>query len=152
MEKDKNSFSIFLNIVLGLLFVGSVLFSYFFGNFGGISLKELNEQYVEKNSLKFEDLPKSIQQRYVNRTKLKSNTPKDDDITQKLFDEDGNPLDVVITDEDEFLKVLKALQKRVAFLEHENLSLMTDKEELLKIVKEEKEKTKKSKTSSLFKS
>ena len=49
MPNSNNSFSIFLNIVLGLLFAGSVIFSYFFGNFGGISLKELNGNYVQKD-------------------------------------------------------------------------------------------------------
>jgi hypothetical protein len=138
----KNSFSLFLNIVLGLLFVGSVLFSYFFGNFGGISLKELNNQYIEKNSLKFEDLPKNIQNRYISKNRLKTYTNKSDDNLPKLFDDDGNPLNIEIKSEDDFYKILQSLQKKILFLEQENLSLSNDKEELLEIVKEEKAKNK----------
>ena len=130
-----NSFSMFLNILLGLLLSGSIVFSYFFGNFGGISLKELNDGYLLKKELSFSDLPKEVQKRYINRDKF--NSTKKEDKIERIFDDEGNPL---IDDIEEFKDVINALQDRVDFLEKENIILSTDKNELLKIVAYEKSK------------
>jgi len=130
-----NSFFIFLSIILGLLFVGSLGFSYLFGNFGGISLKELNSGYLLKQELSFSDLPLTVQKRYINRDKSTSQI-KESTIT-RVFDDEGNPL---IEDMSELREFVTTLQNRVAFLERENIIISTDKSELLKIVEHEKSK------------
>ncbi len=130
-----NSFFIFLSIILGLLFVGSLGFSYMFGNFGGISLKELNSGYLLKKELSFNNLPKEVQKKYINRDKSTSQI-KESTIT-RVFDDEGNPL---IEDMNELREFIITLQNRVAFLERENIIISTDKSELLKIVEHEKSK------------
>ncbi|HIP45856.1 MAG TPA: hypothetical protein EYG93_11155 [Sulfurospirillum arcachonense] len=130
-----NSFFVFLSIVLGLLFAGSIAFSYFFGNFGGISLKELNSTYLLKNELRFSDLSDVLQKRYINRDKSNSRI-KETKVT-RIFDDEGNPL---IEDMGELSEIVQSLQNKVSFLERENIIISTDKNELLKIVEHEKSK------------
>ena len=131
-----NSFFTFLSVVLGFLFAGSVAFSYFFGNFGGISLKELNSGYLLKKELRFSDLNTEVQKRYINRDKSNSKI-KETKIT-RLFDDEGIPL---IEDMGELSEIVQSLQNKVAFLERENIIISTDKNELLKIVEHEKSKS-----------
>ena len=130
-----NSFFTFLSIVLGLLFAGSIAFSYYFGNFGGISLQELNSGYLLKKELRFSDLSDELQKRYINRDKLNSQI-KETKIT-RIFDDEGNPL---IEDMGELSEIVQSLQNKVSFLERENIIISTDKNELLKIVEHEKSK------------
>ncbi|WP_024954598.1 hypothetical protein [Sulfurospirillum arcachonense] len=139
MNNTNNSFSIFLNIVLGLLFLGSLVFTYFFGNFDGISLKDLNANYRLKSELSFADLPKNIQTKYISRNKIENRSVSNASIT-KAFDNEGNPLVIEAEDIDDFREIVKSLQDRVVFLEKENIFLSNDKEELLKIVQHEKAK------------
>jgi len=139
MNSNNNSFSIFLNIVLGLFFIGSIVFSYFFGNFGGISIKELNDNYMIKDELSFKDLPQNIQKKYIDRDQLKLMDNSNETI-KKAFDDEGNPLVIEAEDADDFNKIVKSLQERIIFLEKENIFLSNDKDELLKIVEHEKSK------------
>lgn len=139
MSSNNNSFSIFLNIILGLLFAGSVVFAYFFGNFGGISIKELNDNYLPKEELTFQKLPKNVQKKYIQRDTLtQKNNPND--YIKKAFDDEGNPLSIEAESADDYNKIVDSLQKRIIFLEKENIFLSNDKEELLKIVEHEKSK------------
>jgi hypothetical protein len=131
----QNSFSVFLNIVLGLLLLGSIIFSYFFGNFGGISLQELNNDYLIKQELSFSDLPKEIQKKYINRDNFKQK--KETTKVDMVFDDDGNP---VIDGVENLRNIITNLQERISYLENENMVLATDKNELLKIVEYEKSK------------
>ncbi len=128
-----NSFFIFLSIILGLLFAGSVVFSYMLGNFGGISLKELNSAYLLKKELSFSDLPVETQKRYVDRDESDFKL-KETEIT-RVFDDEGNPL---VEDIGELRELVSSLRSRVAFLERENFVVETDKNELLKMVEHEK--------------
>jgi len=131
----KDSFSVFLNIVLGLLFIASLIFSYFFGNFGGISLSELNSAYLLKKELRFTDLPADVQKKYINR--YKSNLQIKETKIARVFDNEGNPL---IKNISELGEIVQSLQNKVSFLERENIILSTDKNELLKIAEDEKSK------------
>lgn len=137
MENKNNSFLMFLSMVLALLLTGSIAFGYFFGNFGGISIKELKSNYVTKESIKFADLPLEIQKSYIKKDDIKVK-PKTNSGLEKVFDELGNPLDVIEGDIDDLQVIIKSLQDRVMFLEQENLFLSNDKNELLKIVQSEK--------------
>jgi len=139
MNNTNNSFSIFLNIVLGLLLIGSIIFSYFFGNFGGISIKELNDNYIVKGELVFQDLPENVQKKYMNRDTFSVKNSSNETI-KKAFDDEGNPLVIEAEDAEDFNEIVKSLQERIVFLEKENIFLVNDKEELLKIVEHEKSK------------
>ncbi len=130
-----SSFSIFLNIIFGFLLVGSISFSYIFGNFGGISIKELNDGYLLKKELRFSDLSASLQKRYIDRKKFKTKNSQNTPL--KVFDDDGNPL---FEDVEEFKEIVNSLKNRVTFLERQNIIISTDKSELLKIVAHEKSK------------
>ncbi len=132
---QQNFFSVFLNIILSLLLLGSIIFSYFFGNFGGISLEELNKNYLVKQELSFSDLPKEIQKKYINRDGFK--TQLEETKIDMVFDDEGNP---ILNGEENFKNIIKSLQEKVSYLENENMILATDKNELLKIVEYEKSK------------
>lgn len=139
--KNNSSFALFLNIVLGILLVGTIVFSYFFGNFGGISIIELKENYVIKEDIKFSDLPDIVKDEYIKKDEI---VPKANTIVglEKVFDQFGNPIEVVEGNIDDLQVVIKSLQERVLFLEQENLLISNDKNELLKIVQKEKSKAK----------
>jgi phosphohistidine swiveling domain-containing protein len=137
MEEKNNSFLLFLSIVLALLLVSSIAFSYFFGNFGGVSIKELKSAYVTKESINFGDLPLEIQKNYIKKDEIKFK-PKTNIGLEKVFDEQGNPLEIIEGDVDDLQSIIKSLQDRVLFLEQENIFISNDKNELLKIVQNEK--------------
>ncbi len=130
-----NSFFIFLSLLLGALFVGSIVFSYTLGNFDGISLKELNRDYLSKKELSFSSLPLSVQKRYIDRDRSNSQIKETKMI--RVFDDNGNPL---VEDMGELKEFVATLQNRVAYLERENIIIESDKSELIKIVEYEKSK------------
>lgn len=130
---QNNHFSLFLNIVLAILFAGSIAFSYFFGNFGGISFAQLKTDYILKDSLRFTDLPREIQGRYIDKN-IVHNTPKDEGNEQKVFDTEGNPLASEDTQQSE------QIQDKVSVLENKIILLLTTQEELNAALAAEKEK------------
>jgi hypothetical protein len=132
-----SSFSLFLNIVLSLLLLGTLVFSYFFGNFGGISLRELRDSYVLKEDLKFSDLPKLVKESYIKKSALPAHPTPSKDL-EKVFDKEGNPIEDVDGSVEDLRSLIKSLQERVLYLEQENMLLSNDKSELLKIVQKEK--------------
>lgn len=136
MDKN-NSFPVFLNIVLSLVLLGSLAFSYFFGNFGGIGLKELNNNYILKDDLKFKDIPTVIKDEYVRKDAI-TLKPKSHKGLEKVFDKDGNPIQEVDGSVEDLQGLIKSLQERVVYLEQENMLLSNDKNELLKIVQTQK--------------
>jgi len=130
-----NYFHLFLSMILGLLFTGTVIFSYLFGNFGGISIKELNDEYLLKEELSFSDLPAEEQDKHIsNNTGFQALKSKED----RIFDSEGNP---IAQRPDGMEELLGSLQEKVLFLEKENMLLAADKNELLKIVEHEKSKS-----------
>jgi len=137
--KKNNSFPIFLNIVLGILLIGSISLGYFFGNFDGISIKDLKTQYISKSDIKFTDLAENIQSKYINKAKLEKKTILNPSV-EKAFDEDGNPLEMLTNDTNDLKDIIKSLQDRILYLERENIIISNDKEELAQIVKYEKSK------------
>ncbi len=126
-----NSFLLFLSIVLGLLFIGSLLLFYLFGNLGGISLKELNDEYVLKKELTFDSLPENIQKKYINKNNIKLTKIYEQETN--IFDDNGNPLT-------ETSNIIDSLNNKISFLERENILLVADKNELAKMVEYEKSK------------
>lgn len=130
-----NYFHLFLSMILGLLFTGTVIFSYLFGNFGGISIKELNDEYLLKEELSFSDLLAEEQDKHIsNNTGFQALKSKED----RIFDSEGNP---IAQRPDGMEELLGSLQEKVLFLEKENMLLAADKNELLKIVEHEKSKS-----------
>lgn len=128
-----SAFSVFLNVVLGVLLVGGVVFVYFFGNFGGIGVKELNSEYLLKKELSFSDLPIEQQHKYIDISRFKSQS-KTMGLDKVVYDK-KNPF---VADAEGFRDVIASLHDKIIFLEKENISLLANKDELLKIVSDDK--------------
>jgi len=147
-NNNNNSFSMFLNAVLGLLFVGSLSLGYFFGNFGGISIEDLNAEYTLKDEVKFSDLSMDLQARYINKSNLEKKTILNPSV-EKAFDEDGNPLEMLTEDADDLKDIVKSLQNRILYLERENIIIANEKEELNQVLTYEQNKKENEKKSLL---
>ena len=67
MAKVSLSFSQLLSAVLGVVVLSGGIISYRYGNFGGVSFDELTTKYIDKQDVKFSDLPPSLQERYIDK-------------------------------------------------------------------------------------
>ncbi|MBE0491939.1 MAG: hypothetical protein IBX44_06780 [Sulfurospirillum sp.] len=137
MTSKHSVFLLFLSIVLGISLFGSIAFSYFFGNFGGVSIKEIKNEYIPKTQIKFSDLPLDLQKKYISK-EIIAPKPKNDLGLEKVFDEDGNPIINVQGDVNELQSMIKSLQDKVLFLEQENLFISNERDELLQNIQNEK--------------
>lgn len=116
---------------MGVLLAGSILLSYMLGNFGGISLDALKKDYVQKDELKFSDLPKELQKNYINKQDIKNSTGSVIE-DERAFDEDGNPIEIIEGSNDDLQSIIGSLQSKILFLEKENMLISNEKDELLK--------------------
>jgi len=132
------------NIILvlsSIIVVGSVA-SYRFGHFGGVSFNELGEKYISKSDVKFSDLPIENQKHYIDKDAILKQS-KDKDATSLLediyLDGQGNTIpDENVTKQD-MKRFINKLQKTLLFLQHDNLLMMNEKNELVKKMEEQQQ-------------
>ena len=126
-----------LNGLLGvLIFVGGTT-SYFFGNFGGASRDELQDNYIRKEQLSFTDLPKKVQERYIDKEAVMGQSKEGNLLEDEYLDENGK----VIAENDvtprDLRRMIQKLQKTLLFLQHDNLVMVNEKNELAKKLEEQ---------------
>ncbi|MDD3323916.1 MAG: hypothetical protein PHN38_02170 [Sulfurospirillaceae bacterium] len=139
MEPNSTAtFARFLNFVLALLLLVSVFIAYHFGNFDGVSLDELRQNYIEKNSVIFKDLPKKIQDNYIDKTSMQQIEKNNLNLENEYFNENGSPISESDASEADLRNMVKKLQKKLLFLQHDNLVVANEKNELTKILNEQK--------------
>lgn len=136
MQKNSISFSQLLNLAFGIIIITGGFASYYYGNFGGVSFKELKMGYISKEALKFNDLPASVQTRYINKDAMIEQSKDGSLLEDEYIDDEGKPIaeaDVTVRD---LKRMVKKLQKTLLFLQHDNLLISNDKNDLLKKIED----------------
>jgi len=137
MAKISLSFSQLLSAVLGVVVLSGGIISYRYGNFGGVSFDELTTRYIDKQDLKFSDLPPSLQERYIDKDATIEQSKDGYLLEDEYLDEKGNPIPESEVTAKDLRKMVKKLQKTLLFLQHDNLVVSNEKNELSKKLEEQ---------------
>ncbi|MDD3342672.1 MAG: hypothetical protein PHR87_03765 [Sulfurospirillaceae bacterium] len=136
MHKNSISFSQLINIALGFIIVVGSYISYRYGNFGGVSLNELKMSYINKNDVKFRDLPANIQTNFIDKNAIIEQS-KDASLFEDVYlDEQGNPIPEADITQRDLKRMVQKLQKTLLFLQHDNMLMSNEKNDLLKRIDE----------------
>ena len=135
----KNPFSApgLLNLVLIFVLMVGGFASYRFGNFGGVSFDELGEKYIPKEDVKFSDLPTSLQERYIDKEATIGQSKEGNLLEDEFFDETGKPIPESEVTPRDLKRMIQKLQKTLLFLQHDNLLINNEKNELAKKLEEQ---------------
>ncbi len=126
-----NSFLVKLVLSSAILVGVAVCYKNF--TYGDISKKELNEKYIAKKLLRFQDLPKSEQKKYIYKKALSY-------IDESFINLDDKSIDENRIDSKERLKeIIKKLKTQISIIQNDNIRLYNDKEDMKKIIKKMKE-------------
>lgn len=137
MAKIALSSSQILNIALGAIIVVGSLASVKYSNFGGVSFDELGEKYISKSDVKFSDLPQDMQKHYIDKEATIEQGKDGNLYEDEYFDENGKPIpDSELTPQD-FKRMINKLQKTLLFVQHDNLLMANEKNELSKKLEEQ---------------
>lgn len=137
MAKISLSFSQLLSVVLGVVVLSGGIISYRYGNFGGVSFDELTTKYIDKQDVKFSDLPPSLQERYIDKDATIEQSKDGYLLEDEYLDEKGNPIPESDVTAKDLRKMVKKLQKTLLFLQHDNLVVSNEKNELSKRLEEQ---------------
>ena len=137
MAKIVLSSSQIINIALGVVIVVGTLVSAKYANFGGVSFDELGENYISKSDVKFSDLPQEAQKHYIDKDATIEQGKDGNLYEDTYFDEQGKPIpDSELTPQD-FKRMVNKLQKTLLFVQHDNLLMANEKNELTKKLEEQ---------------
>ncbi len=134
-----SSFSLFLNFLLSLLIIFGSVIVYKRGNFDGISIKKLKKDYIAKKYIRFEDLPKSEQKKYINKDSLEQKSDTISNIDDMNID--LNSLNSV----EELRAIVRDLKNRILIVQNDNLLLSNDKAEISQMLVKAKDALKEQK-------
>ena len=151
MTKISLFFSRILILVLSVVVLAGGIVSYRYGNFGGVSFEELTTKYIDKQDLKFSDLPLSMQERYIDKDATIEQSKDGYLLEDEYLDEKGNPIPESEVTAKDLRKMVKKLQKTLLFLQHDNLVVSNEKNELAKKVEEQQNEREEEKNSILNK-
>lgn len=126
-----------LNGALGLLILVGGTTSYFFGNFGGVSRDELQQNYIPKEALSFIDLPKKVQERYIDKEAVMGQSKEGNLLDDEYLDENGKVIPENDVTPRDLRRMIQKLQKTLLFLQHDNLVMVNEKNELAKKLEEQ---------------
>ncbi len=101
------SFSVLLNIILSFVIITGVIFYLKKDSLNDTHLREFQKNYALKANLKFEDLPKIEQSKYIKKESVNVNI---------------------------FKKTIKKLKFNMNIIQNDNMQLSNDKEDLEKII------------------
>ncbi len=128
-----SSFSIFLNFLLVLVILVGSIVMYQVGNFDGISIDALKKDYVYKKALKFTDLPKKEQERYISKTQISKKSDNTINFDAINFDESS------INSIGELKSAIRELKNKFLIVQNDNLVLFNEKQKLAKLLKKSKD-------------
>lgn len=101
------SFSILLNFILSFAIIIGVILYLKKNNINDTNLKEFQKSYTSKSNLKFINLPKNEQNKYIKKELLSDSV---------------------------FEKTIKKLKSNIHIVQNDNMQLSNDKEDLKKII------------------
>ncbi|KIM09055.1 MAG: hypothetical protein KU29_02250 [Sulfurovum sp. FS06-10] len=128
----------FASIVLGTMVLAGAYASYEFGNFNGISRDTLEKEYLPKNAITFDDLPHAIKTRYIDKEATIDQSKEGNLLEDVYRDEQGNIINEADVTPRDLRRMIQKLQKTLLFLQHDNLLMTNEKNELTKRVEEQK--------------
>jgi len=126
------------SFVLGTLILAGAYASYEFGNFKGISRDTLEKEYLPKNAITFDDLPQEIKTRYIDKEATIEQSKEGNLLEDVYRDEQGNIINEADVTPRDLRRMIQKLQKTLLFLQHDNLLMTNEKNELTKRVEEQK--------------
>ena len=121
-----------ISLLLGTIIVAGGFASYQFGNFGGVSHKELNEGFIRKSAVTFTDLPLQDQERYIDKDAIIEQSKEANLLDDEFLDETGKPIPESEITQRDLKRFIQKLQKTLLFLQHDNLIIANEKNELHK--------------------
>ena len=137
MAKMALSSSQILNIALSMVIVVGTPATARYANFGGVSFDELGENYISKSDVKFSDLPLEMQKHYIDKEATIEQSKDGNLFEDEYLDEKGKPIpDSELTKQD-FKRMINKLQKTLLFVQHDNLLMSNEKNELTKKLDEQ---------------
>ncbi len=107
-------------------------------NFDNINKQELEKNYILKTSIKFKNLPKIEQEKYISKRLISQIDESFIDFDDKNIDENS------INSKDRLREVIKNLKSQISIIQNDNIQLSNSKEDMQKIIKKMKEEFKKS--------
>jgi hypothetical protein len=138
MAKMALSSSQLLNIALGLVIVVGGFSAYKYGNFDGVSFDELSEKYISKTDVKFSDLPQEVQKNYIDKdATIEQNKDAAPLLEDEYLDEQGRVIPESEVTKQDMKRLIGKLQKTLLFLQHDNLLITNEKNELAKKLEEQ---------------
>jgi len=140
-----HSSRLYIFVLVFLVLVGGFA-SYSFGNFGGVSRDELQQNYISKNALSFEDLPKSLKDRYIDKQAVMGQSKEGNLLEDEYLDENGKVIDENDITPRDLRRMIQKLQKTLLFLQHDNLVMVNEKNELAKKLEEQQSEREEDKT------
>jgi len=127
-----SSFSVFLNFLLALVIVVGGVVVYQIGNFDGIDMATLKKNYIDKKSLKFSDLSKSEQIKYISKNSI------DGENKNSISFEDINFNENSMNSVGELRKAIGDLKNKFLIVQNDNLMLYNEKQKLAKLLEKSK--------------
>ena len=124
--------ALILNVALGLVVIAGGLASYQYGNFGGISFDELTEKYISKNDVKFSDLPNDVQKQYIDKEAMIEQSKDGNLYEDTYYDDQGKLIAESDLTKQDLKRTINKLQKTLLFVQHDNLLMSNEKNELSK--------------------
>ena len=130
------------NTLLGFTIAGVVI-CFINCNFDSISKEELEKKYILKTSVKFKNLPKAEQKKYISKKLISQTDESFIDLDDKNIDENS------IDSKDRLREIIKNLKSQISIVQNDNIQLSNSKEDMKKMIKKMKEEFKKSRDSLL---
>lgn len=137
MTRTPLSTSALLNVFFVLVIVAGGFTAYHFGHFDGVSFEELKKGYISKEALKFTDLSPEIQQRYIDKEAVIEQSKEGNLFEDEYFNDEGKPIPESEVTPRDLKRLIQKLQKTLLFLQHDNLLMMNEKNELAKKLDEQ---------------
>ncbi len=121
-----------LNLVLSFIIFAGALICYKNYKFDGIGKQELKKSYILKKNIRFEDLPKSEQKKYIYKKSLSYLNESLIDLSDRNIDEDK------INSVKKLRRIIKSLKSRISIIQNDNIQLSNDKEDLARVFEKTK--------------
>jgi len=128
----------FASALLGTFILAGAYASYEFGNFNGVSRETLEKEYLHKNAITFDDLPNALKTHYIDKDATIEQSKEGNLLEDVYRDEQGNIINEADVTPRDLRRMIQRLQKTLLFLQHDNLLMTNEKNELTKRVEEQK--------------
>jgi hypothetical protein len=128
----------FASIVLGSVILVGAYSAYEYGNFNGVSHEHLEKEYIRRDAVRFEDIPDALKSRYIDKEATIEQSKEGNLLEDVYRDEAGSIIAEADVTPRDLRRMIQKLQKTLLFLQHDNLLMTNEKNELTKRLEEQK--------------